>query len=654
MSDSKKSSKKVISKKLEKEIIFSDTSKILVPKELISQVVGQEESVKLLRKAAAQKRNVLLIGMPGTGKSLLAQAMSEILPVQKLVDILIYPNGEDNNNPKVRVVKAGQGKRILDSARLELRKAEDSMRLISFLLPIGWMLLAGIFWRLGWYSDIIFAALLMIGAVLLIGLAIGGQMRSKESGGTPKLLVNNFGKKVAPFFEATGARAGALLGDVRHDPLQSGGLGTPAHLRVEPGMIHRASGGVLFIDEIATLPMKAQQELLTAMQEKKYSITGQSENSSGAMTRTDPVPCDFVLVAAGNYPDLEKVHPALRSRIRGYGYEVYMNVDMPDNIENRYKIAQFVAQEVKKDGKIPHFTKEAVDEIVFEARRRSERKGKLTLKLRDLGGLVRAAGDVAREKGNKLVTSQDVFEAKISARTLESQMVDKAIETKKDYEVYLTKGKAIGRVNGLAVFGDGSAGSIIPIEAAVSPPSSKNVFKVIATGKLGDIAKEAVENVSVIFKKVSGKNFAKDVHIQFLQTYDGVEGDSASISIATAVISAIEKIPIRQEVAMTGSLSVRGEVLPIGGVSSKISAAIKAGFKEVIVPKNNLQDIVVNENELKKIKILPVGNLIEVLNFAFINSKEKTKLINDLKKIISVDKRFVVGSIAASAATKEK
>ena len=122
----------------------------------------------------------------------------------------------------------------------------------------------------------------------------------------------------------------------------SGGLGTPAHLRVEPGMIHRANGGVLFLDEIATLSQRGQQELLTAMQEKKYSITGQSENSSGAMTRTDPVPCDFVLVAAGNYQDLEHVHPALRSRIRGYGYEVYMNADMPDTAENRKKIVQFV------------------------------------------------------------------------------------------------------------------------------------------------------------------------------------------------------------------------------------------------------------------------------------------------------------------------
>jgi len=135
----------------------------------------------------------------------------------------------------------------------------------------------------------------------------------------------------------------------------SGGLGTPPHLRVEPGMVHRASGGVLFLDEIATLTPKSQQELLTAMQEKKYGITGQSELSSGAMTKTDPVPCDFVLVASGNYSDLKKVHPALRSRIRGYGYELYMNVDMPDNEENRKKIVQFVAQEVKKDGKIPTF-----------------------------------------------------------------------------------------------------------------------------------------------------------------------------------------------------------------------------------------------------------------------------------------------------------
>ncbi|MEK6958785.1 MAG: ATP-dependent protease LonB [archaeon] len=617
---------------------FKNTSEIIVPKGLIAQVIGQDSSVDIIRKAAAQKRNVLLVGLPGTGKSLLAQAMSEILPIQQLQDILIYPNSEDPNNPKVKVTKAGEAKKIIDQNRLEARREDDSSRMISFLLPMGFMLISVLLWQLKWYPDVVFAALIIVGAFLLIGLSLGGQMRNKESGGNPKLLVNNLGKKTAPFFEATGARAGALLGDVRHDPLQSGGLGTPPHLRVEPGMIHRASGGVLFIDEIATLTHKSQQELLTAMQEKKYSITGQSENSSGAMTRTEPVPCDFVLIAAGNYQDLEKVHPALRSRIRGYGYEVYMNVDMEDNPENRHKIAQFIAQEVIKDNKIPHFDKESVEEIIFEAKRRAERKGKLTLKLRDLGGLVRAAGDVAKEKGHLLVTKQDVYEAKMSARTLERQMVDKIIDQKRDYEVYLINGKAVGRVNGLAVFGDGSAGSIIPIEASVAPPSSKNSSKVIATGKLGEIAKEAVENVSAIFKKISGE-FAKDIHIQFLQTYEGVEGDSASVSIATAVISSIENIPVRQDLAMTGSLSVRGEVLPVGGVSSKVSAAIKAGFKEVIVPLSNMQDIVIQKDEIVKIKITPVRNLVDVLEIALDNTPAKKALLTELKKIIIVEKR---------------
>src|SRR5208337_701184 len=106
----------------------------------------------------------------------------------------------------------------------------------------------------------------------------------------PKLVVDNTGMKSAPFVEATGSKAGALFGDVRHDPLQSGGLGTPAHLRVESGAIHKASKGVLFIDEVSSLDPRSQQELLTAMQEKKFPITGQSEMSSGALVKTEPVP----------------------------------------------------------------------------------------------------------------------------------------------------------------------------------------------------------------------------------------------------------------------------------------------------------------------------------------------------------------------------
>jgi len=199
---------------------FDNTSQISVPQSLIGQVIGQDKSIEIIRKAAAQKRNVLLVGLPGTGKSLIAQAMSEILPVGVLQDILIYPNSEDPNNPKVRVIKAGEGKKVLDSAHMDAKQIEDSSRFVSLLLPLGWMIFSSVIWQFKWISDIIFAALLLMGTLFLVGVAVSGQMRSKETIQIPKLLVNNLGKKIAPFFEATGARAGALLGDVRHDPLQ--------------------------------------------------------------------------------------------------------------------------------------------------------------------------------------------------------------------------------------------------------------------------------------------------------------------------------------------------------------------------------------------------------------------------------------------------
>jgi len=395
----------------------------------------------------------------------------------------------------------------------------------------------------------------------------------------------------------------------------SGGLGTPAHERVVAGMIHKSHMGVLFIDEIATLAPNTQQELLSSLQERKFAITGQSERSAGAMVRTEPVPCDFVMIAAGNYETIKHMHPALRSRISGYGYEVYMKDTMEDTEANRDKLAVFIAQEVVKDKKIPHFTKDAVEAIVEEAKRRANRKGHLTLRLRELGGIIRAAGDLAFEQKSKFVEKKHLFEAKGISRTLEQQIADKLIEHKKEYQVIVTSGKKIGRVNGLAVIGISPpfSGIILPIEAEVTPGGKES--EIIATGKLGDIAKEAILNVSAIIKKYFGEDLKEkhDIYVQFLQTYEGVEGDSASIAVATAVISAYKKIPVKQDYAMTGSLSVRGEVLPIGGVTAKVEAAIEAGIKKVIVPKSNLQDIVIAKDKLNKIKIIPVESIVDVL-----------------------------------------
>jgi Lon-like ATP-dependent protease len=586
--------------------IAGATSTIEVPAKLIDQVIGQEPAVEVIKKAAIQRRHVMMIGSPGTGKSMLAKAMAELLPKEELIDIMVYPNSDDNNNPVIRTVAAGRGKQIVASHKAEARKKIQFRNMLLLLAIIG----------IGGYAIITGQIIMGLIAVAFIFIAFRTSMPREESM-VPKLLVSNDTKSIAPFIDATGTHAGALLGDVRHDPFQSGGLETPSHDRVEAGAIHRSNGGVLFIDEINTLDPHSQQNLLTALQEGEFPITGQSERSSGAMVRTEPVPCKFVMVSAGNLDAIQGMHPALRSRIRGYGYEVYMAESMDDTPENREKYVRFIAQEVKNDGKIPHCDQSAIDEIIRESKRRSNRKGHLTLKLRDMGGLIRVAGDIAREEGATITTAAHVIMAKKTARSIEDQVSDEVTRHLREYDMAVVEGTRVGRVNGLAVTGS-DAGSVLPIMAEVTPAHGAS-GTVIATGMLKEIAQESIKNVSAILKKFTGKDVRNiDIHIQFIGTYMGVEGDSASVSVATAVVSAIEGIPVRQDVAMTGSLSVRGDVLPVGGVTYKIEAAVKAGIKTVLIPRMNLGDVLIEERYKPLVTIIPVDTIDDVLKVALV------------------------------------
>ena len=624
---------------------FSTTKDIPVPDLLLDQVIGQDKAVDIVRKAAEQKRHVMLIGDPGTGKSMVARAMTAFLPKEELEDIIAYPNTDDSNTPHIRVVPGGKANEIVKSQRQEAKKKKEqqSSFVVSFAILI--IALTAIFAFApafdGNFNDIHPEWLLfgIIGAVFIILIFSRGALMQRNSlNQVPKILVAHEKKDLPPFIDATAAHSGALLGDVRHDPFQSAGLETPPHQLVEAGAIHRAHKGVLYIDEINTLSLPSQQHLLTAIQEKKFQITGQSERSFGAMVKTEPVPCDFILVSAGNLDALKGMHPALRSRIRGYGYEVYLNSSMDDNDENRKKLIRFVAQEVKKDEKIPHFNSDAVGEIIHEAQRRAGRKGKLSLRLRELGGLIRAAGDVAYEKGEKSVAIDNVLEAKKIAKSLEQQVVDRAIEQRQEYKSFKIGGAEIGVVNGLAVHSaDPSmsefSGLVLPIVAEVTPAGSQSEGKVIATGKLGEIAKESVLNVSAIIKKFIGRDITEqDIHIQFIGTYEGLEGDSASISVITAVISAMEGVPVRQDTAMTGSLSIRGTVLPIGGATAKVEAAAKAGIKRILIPKSNLMDVLVEDKYKNKIEVIAVETLPEVIDNA-LTGPGKQALLEKLKAL---------------------
>lgn len=612
---------------------FRSTEEIHIPEKMADRVIGQDDAVEVMRKAASQKRHVMLIGEPGTGKSMLANSMVEYLPPEELQDVVAYHNPEDYNEPRIRTLPAGKGKAIVAEQKLQasIRRNQKSTMYIylsMFLLLMG---VAGSILLKNWTF-----MLIALFSVFIILLLFRNPNQRNEVIIVPKVIVGHDPGDMPPFIDATGAHAGALLGDVRHDPFQSGGLETPSHDRIEAGDIHKASKGVLFIDEINMLKMESQQALLTAMQEKKMSITGQSERSSGALVKSEPVPCDFILVCAGNLDALQGMHPALRSRIRGYGYEVYMRNTMKDTDENRMKLARFVAQEVKKDEKIPHFDKQAVGEIIREAQRRAGRRGELTLRLRELGGLVRVSGDVAVKRKASLVTKDDVLNAKKSARGLEQQIADRYVEGNKNYSLFKTDGSAVGMINGLAAMNSGSemaeyAGIVLPIVAEVTPAQTKKGGRIVATGQLGTIAKEAVDNISAVIKKYTMTNLTdSDIHLQYVGTYSGVEGDSASITMAAVIISAMEEIPIRQDLAMTGSLNVRGQVLPVGAITAKLEAAASAGMKIALIPESNVKDVLIEDRYYDMIEIYSVENLRDVLEYAFVDCPMKTQYLEKL------------------------
>ena len=625
-----------------KDLEIESTEQVPIPDKLVDQVIGQEAASIVVKKASEQRRHMIMVGEPGTGKSMLARSMTEFLPPEQLEDVLVYRNQEDENEPKVRTVPAGRGSRLIAERRAHVRQQRErtNRTLLFIALVVGAALLLATI-SSGEILTFIFGSFILVFGYFFLRT----RLTAGDESNIPKLLVKHERSDEPPFVDATGSLAGALLGDVRHDPFQSGAdLATPAHERVEPGAVHRANKGVLYIDEIRMLRLEEQQALLVAMQERERSISGRSERSSGALTKSEPVPTDFILVAAGNLDSIQNMHPALRSRIRGYGYEVYVNTDMKDTERNRRRLIRFIAQEVRNEMKkdsgksIPHFDKHAISLVLKEAQRRSGRRGKLSLRLRELGGLVRIAGDLAAEDGSSLTQSKHVVRARAIAKPLEQQVADRYLERQSEYSMLVNEGDRVGRVNGLAVLGADTglsdySGVVLPVEAMVTPTQGRS-GQVIATGGLSDLAKESVTNISAVVKKLTGKDIRDyDLHVQFPGTHN-VDGDSASITMATAIISAFEGVPIDQNLAMTGSLTVRGEVLPIGGVSAKIEAAVKSGIKRVVIPRSNMNDVLIDEKYESQVEILAVDSLDEVLEHALVGKEEKVSLVERLAKVI--------------------
>ncbi len=613
------------------------TDKVELPELLIDEVIGQDEAVATAKKAARQGRHLLLLGDPGTGKSMIAKAMAQILPDRHLHDVLIYPNPADENRPGVRVMKGGRGRQAIAAAGDHAKQSVLGRWLIDILV-VGGMLGIGV-WQI--IAGNGFATFGLLTLVALLYIMVGRNMRTKATGQVPHILIERPDHAVpAPFVDATGSHAGALLGDVRHDPYQSGGLETPPHQRVEPGAIHKADQGLLFIDEINVLRLDSQQALLTALQDKKYGITGKSESSSGAMVKTAKVPCDFILVAAGNMDVIDPgqhgehvgLHPALRSRIRGYGYEVYVRAMMEDTDENRMKLVRFVAQEVRRDGGIPHFEPAAVAEVIREGQRRSGHSGKLTLRLRELGGLVRTAGDVARDRGADYVSVDDVLAAKHMSMSLEYQVTRRGIEVTTAREAMQTQGTTVGTATGASFLGTGEtgepAGLVVPVEADATISSDRHRGGIYVGGGLehGHIK----DNVNAMMKRLRGHDMAGiDIHVQSLLQQQGASTDSLGAATAIACISSLEDLPIQQDVVVIGALAVSGRLRHVDGVTQMIEAAADVGYRVAVVPKANEHDILLEHRYRDAIEIVLADHLADVLPHAFDAKATRIKALGD-------------------------
>ena len=454
---------------------IKSTKDIPISNDPFQRIIGQEHAIFIVKTAVRQHRHVLLCGVPGIGKSMLAKAAYTLLPPPH-EEIRIRHNYQQPERPFAIRAKAEFSKNEEDYPahsqylsyirpselpfEVAVKMGYRCPRCGSLSLPSQSNCMeCDSIKRCDWNTHGVqqhdsFSGLFRVLEVMrepaleaidcleeIDGKSIqityqrtnqdqievtkhihqkGTNTSNQMDSDSEYILVS---ESASRFIQVSGASSVELLGDVKHDPYGSAtALNTPAHLRVVPGAIHEAHEGILYIDELNALG-PYQKHLLTAMQDRKYPISGHNPHSSGAAVRVDDVPCDFILIASCNPEDLSSILKPLRSRIRGYGYEIMLHSWMEKTPENLRNIAKFVTQTVYDDGKIPHFTIGAIESILGIAENMAYRidaqKNALTLCLRELGGLIRVAGDIAVQDNKELVQPEQVFKAQTIAKGIQ-------------------------------------------------------------------------------------------------------------------------------------------------------------------------------------------------------------------------------------------
>lgn len=397
--------------------------------------------------------------------------------------------------------------------------------------------------------------------------------------------------------------ADPLIGSV-HDPLYQGAgpMGQAGIPQPKFGAVTKAHGGILFIDEIGELHQVQMNKLLKVLEDRKVFLESayySEENDQIPLHIHDifknGLPADFRLVGATTRtPD--EIPSAIRSRC----LEIFFRE------LTKTEIAQIAERAVKKIA--CSIDADAIDIVA-----------KYTQNGREAVNVIQIAAGIAFGENRKHIQSEDV------AWVVNFSQLVPRVEQK------INSRPEIGIVNGLAVTGP-NLGALIEIEATAYK-TNFNQGRVTLTGiveeeNLGSqnksirrksLAKSSVDNVLTVLRTIGIPIDRFDIHINFPGGVP-VDGPSAGISIALAIVSAIKKIPVDNQTALTGELSIHGKVKPVGGIVPKIKAAKEAGAKKVIIPKENARFLL---RQIEGIEIIAVETLQEVFDACFIKPKLK-------------------------------